>query len=96
MLQITCPWCGRRDQIEFRYGEPSHIHRPVPYNEVSDETWAEYLFNRTNPKRPHRERWVHFGGCRRWFNLVRNTVDHEISAVYGMDQAAPATEEKAR
>jgi len=25
------------------------------------------------------ERWVHSAGCRRWFNLVRDTVTHEMS-----------------
>jgi heterotetrameric sarcosine oxidase delta subunit len=25
------------------------------------------------------ERWVHTAGCRRWFNLVRDTVTHTIT-----------------
>jgi heterotetrameric sarcosine oxidase delta subunit len=25
------------------------------------------------------ERWVHTAGCRRWFNLVRDTVTDEIT-----------------
>jgi len=25
------------------------------------------------------ERWVHTAGCRRWFNVVRDTVTHEIT-----------------
>jgi heterotetrameric sarcosine oxidase delta subunit len=25
------------------------------------------------------ERWVHTAGCRRWFNLVRDTVTHHIT-----------------
>ena len=28
------------------------------------------------------ERWVHFAGCGRWFNLWRNTVSHEIGPAY--------------
>ncbi|OUS18618.1 hypothetical protein A9Q97_00645, partial [Rhodospirillales bacterium 47_12_T64] len=30
----------------------------------------------------HRERWVHSDGCRRWFNVARNTVTNEIVSVY--------------
>lgn len=89
MLLIACPWCGPRDEIEFRCGGQSHIARPGPYDQVSDEAWADYLFNRTNPKGLHRERWVHAAGCRRWFNLARDTVTHEIKAVYRMDEPAP-------
>jgi heterotetrameric sarcosine oxidase delta subunit len=25
------------------------------------------------------ERWVHTAGCRRWFDLVRDTVTHNIA-----------------
>ncbi len=29
MLQIECPWCGKRDQTEFSYGGEAHIDRPA-------------------------------------------------------------------
>jgi len=90
MLLIACPWCGPRDEFEFRCGGQTHISRPEPYNEVSDETWAAYLFTRMNPKGTHRERWVHAAGCRQWFNVARDTVTHEIQAVYKLTDAAPA------
>jgi heterotetrameric sarcosine oxidase delta subunit len=89
MLLIACPWCGPRDEVEFRCGGQSHIARPEPYDEVTDEAWARYLFTRQNPKGVHFERWVHAAGCRQWFNLARDTVTHEIKAVYGMDEARP-------
>jgi heterotetrameric sarcosine oxidase delta subunit len=38
----------------------------------------------------HLERWVHRLGCRRWFNLARSTVNHEILAVYKMGEQPPA------
>lgn len=82
MLLINCPNCGPRPEIEFRYGGESHIERPGPHGEVTDEAWSDYLFYRSNPKAEHRERWVHVGGCRRWFNLIRDTVTHRITAVY--------------
>ena len=84
MLLIPCPWCGPRDEIEFRCGGQSHIARPAPYNFVDDETWGTYLFTRDNPKGTHAERWVHSYGCRQWFNILRSTVTHEILAAYRM------------
>jgi heterotetrameric sarcosine oxidase delta subunit len=49
------------------------------------------LFTRQNPKGVHLERWVHLNGCRQWFNVARNTVTHEIVAVYGMTDPVPAS-----
>ncbi len=89
MLLIPCPWCGPRDEHEFAYGGEAHIARPLDPDALSDEAWADYLFMRTNPKGRHRERWVHSHGCRRWFNLARDTASHEILAVYKMGAAAP-------
>jgi heterotetrameric sarcosine oxidase delta subunit len=87
MLRIPCPFCGTRDETEFRFGGESHVQRPGL--EVSDAEWADYLFNRDNPKGLHSERWFHTYGCRQWFNVVRDTVTHEIHAVYEMGAAKP-------
>jgi len=87
MLQIPCPWCGTRDESEFRFGDESHITRPGP--EVSDAGWADYLFNRQNPKGAHHERWCHSYGCNQWFNVARDTVTHEILAVYRIGEPKP-------
>ena len=51
--------------------------------DLDDAEWAEYLFFRDNPKGPFAERWSHSAGCRRWFNVVRDTATYEILAVYG-------------
>lgn len=85
MLRIECPYCGERDEPEFTFGGPSHLLRPA--FEVSDKEWVDYLFNRTNPKGPHGERWCHQYGCGRWFNAIRDTVTHHFLAVYPMGQA---------
>ncbi|HYJ60244.1 MAG TPA: sarcosine oxidase subunit delta, partial [Actinomycetota bacterium] len=50
MLLIRCPWCGDRDEIEFRYGGQAHIAYPDDPEAVSDAEWAELLFLRDNPK----------------------------------------------
>ena len=91
MLLISCPWCGPRDEIEFRCGGEAHISRPADPDALSDALWADYLFMRRNTKGAHRERWVHAQGCRRWFNVERSTVTHAITRVYTAAEAgAPA------
>lgn len=82
MLLINCPDCGPRAEIEFRCGGEGHIVRPGPHGTVNDQAWADYLYFRGNPRGDHHERWVHSAGCGRWFNIVRDTVTHRISAVY--------------
>ena len=91
MLLIECPWCGPREESEFRCGGEAHIARPLHPEQLSDSEWADYLFMRTNPKGRHHERWVHEAGCRRWFNVERDTVTHEIAAVYRMGEPPPNT-----
>ncbi len=88
MLLIPCPWCGLRDEPEFRCGGESHIVRPDP-DAAGDAEWAAYLFDRRNAKGTSFERWHHRHGCGRWFNVARDNVSHEILAVYGMTDPKP-------
>ncbi len=87
MMQIPCIHCGPRDESEFACGGTSHLVRPAL--EQSDQAWGEYLFFRDNPKGLHFERWRHAQGCGQWFNLVRNTVTHEILSVYAITDPPP-------
>ncbi len=87
MMILRCPWCGPRDEWEFHCGGTTAIVRPTL--DVGDGPWAEYLFFRDNPKGLHRERWRHAYGCGQWFNLVRDTVTHEVTAVYSMTGSPP-------
>jgi heterotetrameric sarcosine oxidase delta subunit len=87
MLLIPCPWCGPRNDAEFTPGGEAHIVRPDPA--VDDAAWGEYQYFRKNLKGPQLERWFHAYGCRRWFNLARDTVTHEIGASYPMGERAP-------
>jgi sarcosine oxidase, subunit delta len=89
MLSIACPWCGPRDEIEFAYGGEAHIALPRDPEALSDADWADFLFLRSNPKGRHRERWVHVHGCRRWFNVVRDTANERILAVYPAGSPPP-------
>lgn len=87
MLLIDCPHCGPRDEIEFNCGGESHIARPGLG--CSDAQWADYLFNRDNPRGMTFERWRHAFGCGCWFNVARDTSNHRICAVYAMSAEKP-------
>lgn len=89
MLYISCPWCGKRNETEFRYGGEAHITRPEAPETLDDAQWGEFLFMRKNTKGVFAERWVHAHGCRRWFNVLRDTVSHEILDAYPMGATGP-------
>ena len=89
MLLIPCPYCGEREEGEFHQGGEAHIERPKNPDKLTDEEWADYLFLRDNRKGIFLERWVHRHGCRRWFNVARNTATNEIIAVYKMGAKRP-------
>jgi len=95
MLSIPCPWCGPRDETEFHYGGEAHIARPERPDTLTDAEWADYLFMRRNPKGAHRERWMHAHGCRRWFNVARDTATNEILAVYRVGERPQIDAEEA-
>ena len=82
MFQIECPWCGARDESEFSCAGEAHIVRPTDPFALSDQQWADYLFNRKNTKGRHLEQWCHSSGCRRFFNVERDSVTYKIHSVY--------------
>lgn len=94
MMLIPCPWCGARGDAEFVAGGEAHVERPTP--QVDDEAWGAYLYLRRNTKGVHAERWFHAYGCRRWFNVVRHTVTHEIVRAYPMNAGPPRADEELR
>ncbi len=92
MLLIPCPYCGPRGEEEFSYGNEAHIARPKQPDKLNDAEWAEFVFMRSNTKGVFLERWMHAQGCRRWFNVARDTVSYEILTVYEMDAPPPKLE----
>jgi len=76
MLQIHCPWCGPRSQIEFTYGGDATVRRPAL--DAPEDEWARYVYVRDNPMGPHDEWWTHSSGCRQWCVVRRDTRTHEI------------------
>ena len=92
MLLIPCPWCGPREEAEFRYGGQAHLAYPADPATLTDEEWADFLFMRDNPRGPWSERWVHAAGCRRWCNVVRDTLTNRILSSSPMGAASPETQ----
>lgn len=92
MFHIFCPHCGEfRAEEEFHPKGQAHIARPADPDACSDEQWGQYLFFRGNLRGEHEELWVHASGCRRYFNMTRNTVSYEILRTWPVGQASPAT-----
>jgi heterotetrameric sarcosine oxidase delta subunit len=92
MLLIPCPWCGPRDEVEFTYGGQAGIAYPEDPASLSDAEWADFLFMRDNPRGEFDERWYHVHGCRRWFDVVRDTATHRIARSSRMGEARPEAE----
>jgi heterotetrameric sarcosine oxidase delta subunit len=84
MLRIPCPWCGARDEIEFRYrGDASQVR---PEAAADMDAFVAYVYARDNPLGWHLEWWLHTGGCRRLLRVLRHTYTHEIRAVVGAQE----------
>ncbi len=79
MLRIPCPWCGLRDESEFRYRGDAGRRRPA--GEAGADAFTAYVYERDNPRGWHSEWWLHVAGCRRLLRVVRHTLTHEIRSV---------------
>lgn len=89
MLLIRCPWCGEREESEFHNRGEAHLARPADPDALSDQEWGDYLFFRHNTRGWQSEMWSHDFGCRRWFNMARNTATGEILATYKPGEPRP-------
>ena len=76
MLQLRCPWCGVRDEVEFRYRGDASVARPASDAPLAD--FNTYVYVRANPCGWHREWWLHHAGCRMVFEVERHTLTHEV------------------
>jgi sarcosine oxidase subunit delta len=77
MLRIPCPYCGERDEVEFRYRGDASTARPVSEHDDVAEFTA-YVYERDNPRGWHFEWWLHVGGCRKLLKIARHTLTHEL------------------
>jgi heterotetrameric sarcosine oxidase delta subunit len=94
VLRIPCPWCGVRDETEFRYRGDGTVVRPGP--DGTREAFAAFVFERANPRGWHLEWWLHVAGCRRLLRVARHTLTHEIRAVARAADPLPPPSDGAR
>ena len=79
MLRIPCPWCGERDETEFRYRGDASRTRPAPDADLA--AFTAYVYERDNPLGWHSEWWLHVAGCRQLLKVERHTLTHQIRSV---------------
>ena len=84
MLLIPCPWCGPRDEIEFRYGGQAGLTYPEDPEALSDEEWADYVFNRSGEPGVKREWWYHLPSGT-WFIAERDNRTDVFLRTYLLD-----------
>jgi sarcosine oxidase subunit delta len=77
MLEISCPHCGPRAEIEFWYGGEA-TDRPLDPHALDARAWSDQVFYRTNAKGTVRERWWHAHGCLQWIVLMRDTATNSF------------------
>ncbi len=82
MKILTCPVNGPRVVTEFAYwGELREMPDPAA---VSDEQWADYVFNRNGAPGIKKEWWCHTPS-NTWFIVERDTARDQVlrSYLYG-------------
>ena len=77
MQRFNCPFCGRRDEREFRYIADAGKRRPDTSEAVSDQTWSDYLHAQRNAQGLADEVWIHLP-CQEVFRMSRNTMTAEV------------------
>jgi sarcosine oxidase subunit delta len=79
MLEMQCPFCGKRPESEFWcIGEGAAT---IPDREMPADDLQHYLYFRPNESGIVSERWVHRFGCGEWLRVRRDTRDNRVVAV---------------
>lgn len=76
---LTCPNCGQRDILEYRFGGETVIS---PAKDASAQDWLHYSYMRTNAEGEQQEWWYHKFGCRKWFLALRDRTTNVDSKTY--------------
>jgi sarcosine oxidase, subunit delta len=79
MKVIDCPIIGERPLQEFAYG--GQVRTFVDPEQLSDEQWTDYLFNRQGGPGIVLEWWHHLPSGT-WFVAERDNVADEIIRTY--------------
>jgi heterotetrameric sarcosine oxidase delta subunit len=83
MLEIDCPFCGKRSESEFWcIGEGT---AKIPAKTLPATDLTSYLYIRDNPGGEVLERWVHRFGCGEWLHVHRDTRTNAIHSVSFMN-----------
>ena len=89
MLLIHCPWCGPRDETEFRCGGEAHIARPADPDALTDARMGRLPLHAQEPARA----CISSDGCtRRLPALVQRRARHGDArdlAVYKIGDRSP-------
>ena len=78
MQLFPCPFCGTRDETEFRYVAETGKTRPPDDRTTAAADWAAYLYMQANHKGDTREVWCHLT-CGELFVMNRNNVSHVVA-----------------
>lgn len=87
MLEIPCPWCGRRPHTEFSYG--GDANRDANPETPGLDAWVRTTYFRDNTTDAHAELWYHRDGCRQWLRVSRNTSTHAVYDVHPVTGSDP-------
>ena len=85
MIRIDCPWCGKRDEVEFSYRGDATVTRPA--QDAPVEAFHDFVYSRRNPRGWHVEWWHHSAGCQQFLKVVRHTMTHEVRSVVRAGEA---------
>ena len=85
MKIINCPINGPRPIQEFHYG--GEVRAMPDLDAVSDQQWADYVFNRSGEPGVKREWWYHIASGT-WFIAERDNCTDEVRRTYLFDAEA--------
>ena len=79
MKILHCPINGPRPIQEFHYG--GEVRQMPDPDQVSDDQWADYVFNRSGEPHIKREWWFHIASST-WFVAERDNLTDQIIRTY--------------
>ena len=79
MQLFPCPFCGTRDETEFRFLGEADALRPTGGGAAALAEWTRYLYFQRNLKGRVAEIWSH-APCGETFRMERDTITHVVTA----------------
>ena len=79
MKILDCPINGPRPIQEFSFG--GEVRAMPDPQEVGNEAWADYVFNRSGEQKIQREWWYHIAS-NTWFIAERDITSDEFVRTY--------------